>query len=169
MVVLGVAITVLLGGLILASRRRLGGRIPDLRSPSRSPPSRKGSPRSSRPRSRFGARAMARRGAIVRRLAAIETLGETTVICTDKTGTLTENEIRVAALRPAAGSRRELALLEAAVLASDAAWAGDHLVGDPIETALVLAAMERGVEQGRAASAATRSSPSCRSRPSGSG
>ena len=94
----------------------------------------------------FGARAMARRGAIVRRLAAIETLGETTVICTDKTGTLTENEIRVAALRPASGVT-DLALLEAAVLASDAEWAADHLVGDPIETALVLAAMERGVSK----------------------
>ena len=94
----------------------------------------------------FGARAMSRRGAIVRQLAAIETLGETTVICTDKTGTLTENEIRVAALRPATGVT-ELVLLDAAVRASNAEWATDHLVGDPIETALVLAAMERGVSE----------------------
>ena len=89
---------------------------------------------------------MARRGAIVRRLAAIETLGETTVICTDKTGTLTENQIRVAALRPAEGVG-ESELLEAAVLASDARWATDHFVGDPVDTALLLAAMERGVSQ----------------------
>jgi calcium-translocating P-type ATPase len=94
----------------------------------------------------LGARAMAKRGAIVRQLAAIETLGETTVICTDKTGTLTENQIRVAALRPARGTD-ESELLEAAVLASGARWAGDHLVGDPLETALVLAAMERGIAQ----------------------
>ena len=50
-----------------------------------------------------GVRDMARRGALVKRLSAVETLGSTSVICTDKTGTLTQNRMHVTAVWTAGG------------------------------------------------------------------
>jgi Ca2+-transporting ATPase len=96
----------------------------------------------------LGARRMAARGAIVRRLPAVETLGSATVVASDKTGTLTENDLRVRVVAPAQG-RTERELLEAAVLASTAEVVGDParqaIVGDPVEVALLLGADGRGI------------------------
>jgi cation-transporting ATPase F len=128
----------------------------------------------------IGVSRMAHRHAIVRRLPAVETLGSTTVICTDKTGTLTQNAMTVQSLlaggvhydiagggyvpegaivvdgRPAAlGEHPALAgCLDAAQLCGD----GDvrardgtwEPVGDPMEAALVVAARKAGLDRAAA-------------------
>ena len=96
----------------------------------------------------LGARRMAHRGAITRRLAAVETLGSTTVVASDKTGTLTENRLRVRRLAPV-GRHSDEELLRAAVLASTAVLVeqdGDvKVAGDPVDGAFLLAAHESGM------------------------
>lgn len=93
-----------------------------------------------------GTHQLAKRRAIVKRLASVETLGATTVICTDKTGTLTLNRMTVRELRPA---RADAELLRAAVLCSDATTSRDgDSSGDPTEVALVEAAAAAGLDPG---------------------
>jgi Ca2+-transporting ATPase len=109
-------------------------------------------------------RAMARmrdRGAIVRRLATAETLGSVTVVCADKTGTLTENRMRLEAIWiegtriPAAELRSPglspvRALLAAAVLNSDLDFHHNadrlHIAGSPTERAIAQAALSAGLD-----------------------
>jgi Ca2+-transporting ATPase len=85
----------------------------------------------------LGAWRLARDRALVRRLVGVETLGATSVICTDKTGTLTLGAIEVASLWTAPGVT-EGDLLRAAVLASE------PRPYDPLEQAIVRFAVSRG-------------------------
>ncbi len=125
----------------------------------------------------IGVQSMVKRHALVRRLPAVETLGSTTVICSDKTGTLTKDEMTVRKVLvagqvldvsgagyepqgqfsangdPVAPSETLKQLLRGAVLASDAHIIQNELTGrwgvkgDPTEGALVVAAAKAGLQK----------------------
>jgi len=123
----------------------------------------------------IGVARMARRRAIIRRLPAVETLGSTTVICSDKTGTLTENAMTVRIVwcagqghtldghgyhpeggitrdgMPAAISGALRECLVAGTLCNDAGLhrEGGHwkITGDPTEAALLVAARKGGLDE----------------------
>jgi cation-transporting ATPase F len=123
----------------------------------------------------IGVSRMAKRRAIIRNLPAVETLGSTTVICSDKTGTLTQNEMTVIELRTLGGTypvsgigyspeggiggewQADKALVE--VLRAGL-WCNDSLLsqadshwtvtGDPTEGALITVAKKAGIEFGSA-------------------
>ncbi|CAG0989814.1 H+-transporting ATPase [Anaerolineae bacterium] len=126
----------------------------------------------------IGVQRMVKRHALVRRLPAVETLGRTSVICSDKTGTLTKDEMTVRKIFVAdqlldvSGTGYEphgqftrdgvvvepfaamKSLLEAGALASDARLVNDgsgnrwDIKGDPTEGALIVAAAKAGLDKG---------------------
>ena len=92
----------------------------------------------------MGVTKMARRQAIIRKMTAVETLGCTQVICSDKTGTLTQNKMTVVRHELAAAEEKFLAGM---ALCSDAKWDAEkgESVGEPTECALVNDAAKAGM------------------------
>ena len=99
----------------------------------------------------MGSQRMAKRKALIKTLSSVETLGSVTVICTDKTGTLTQNNMAMAKVwadnqliepNVAMTGKTTRLLFTTAALCNNARFADNQYRGDPTETALLKAARE---------------------------
>ncbi len=91
----------------------------------------------------IGTQRMMKKNALIRRLDAVETLGSITIICADKTGTMTQNRMAVEGLWLPSGQQQNLAIEIAA--SCNRAELPD--IGDPTEVALLVKAEQEGIER----------------------
>lgn len=106
----------------------------------------------------LGVKRMVKRNALIKKLPAVETLGNATVICSDKTGTLTLNKMTVTqaatndfsqshVVDQLAANKTNQTLAYASALCNDASLNGEKEIGDPTEVALILFAQKLGFNQ----------------------
>lgn len=93
-----------------------------------------------------GALRLAKKKVIVRRLETIENIGNVDVLCTDKTGTLTQNEIKVQDIVDLQGHSRP-ELIKYGLLCNSAVVEGNRILGDPIDVAIWKHARDEGYDE----------------------